>query len=141
MKLRPETSGNRYLDRGEWKKLVSRKEEFTNIVSVLNQFYVARTPYSQFSNSQKLRIQLEKEGFKNFEAFLKKLGEHDFLIYLRTEGKYESWIHIDGIQEERDRFLNEGTKDHPVFDIVCVSDLFEKDCVFAEEEETKTFSK
>lgn len=128
------------VDQGEWKKLISRKDEFTNIVSVLNQFYVAKTPYSKLSNSQKLRIQLEKEGFKNFEAFLKKLGEHDFLIYLKADGKYESWIHIDGIQEERDRFTIEGMKDHPVFEIVCISDLFEKDCVLAEEEETKPFS-
>ncbi|MBM9499894.1 hypothetical protein JWG44_06475 [Leptospira sp. 201903071] len=129
------------LDQGEWKKLISRKDEFVNIVSVLNQFYVAKAPYSKLSNSQKLRIQLEKDGFKNFEAFLKRLGEHDFLIYIKANEKYESWIHIDGIQEERDRFLNEGTKIHPVFDIVCISDLFEKDCVFAEEEETKSFSK
>ncbi|AOP35834.1 hypothetical protein A0128_01355 [Leptospira tipperaryensis] len=129
------------LDQGEWKKLISRKDEFANIVSVLNQFYVTKTPYCKLSNSQKLRIQLEKDGFKDFEAFLKRLGEHDFLIYLKANEKYESWIHIDGIQEKRDRFLNEGTKTHPVFDIVCVSDLFEKDCVFAEEEETKTFSK
>ncbi|XDD50451.1 hypothetical protein AB3N59_01165 [Leptospira sp. WS92.C1] len=123
-----------------WMKLITRKEEFRRIVSVLNGFYRSKTTIRKLNGSQKMRIRLEKKDFQNFEVFLKKIGDHDFLIFLKIENKYDSWIHIDGIQEERERFILEGKTDHPVFKIVCISDLYRKDCVFAKREETKTFS-
>ncbi|EMF82961.1 hypothetical protein LEP1GSC188_2731 [Leptospira weilii serovar Topaz str. LT2116] len=44
---------------------------------------------------------------------------------------------MDGIQEEKDRFLKEGKDDHPIFEHISISDLYENNCVFANAEETK----
>ncbi|PJZ29846.1 LIC_13246 family protein [Leptospira kmetyi] len=126
------------LNQGEWMKLVSKKEEFRRIVSTLNRFYIPRIPFSKLNEGQRMRFRLAENPVKDFEVFFKKNRECEFLVFLKVDGRFESWIHLDGIQEERDRFLKEGKTDHDIFQIICLSDLYENHCVFAEEEETKT---
>lgn len=126
------------LNRGEWMKLISKKEEFCRIVSTLNRFYIPKLPFSKLNEGQKMRILLAENQIKDFEVFLKKTRDYEFVVFLKMEGRFESWIHLDGIGKERDRFLKEGKTDHDIFKCACIGDLYENDCVFAPEEETKT---
>lgn len=119
-------------------KLISKKEEFCRIVSTLNRFYIPRIPFSKLNEGQRMRLRLGENPVKDFEVFFKKNREYEFFVFLKMEGRFESWIHLDGIQKERDRFLKEGKTDHDIFKLICVSDLYENHCVFAGEEETKT---
>ncbi|EKR99932.1 hypothetical protein LEP1GSC125_3057 [Leptospira mayottensis 200901122] len=84
-----------------------------------------------------MRIRLAQKKVKKFEVFLKKVSGYEFIIFLQIENQFESWIHVDGIQEEKDRFLKEGKNDHPIFEHISISDLYENNCVFANAEETK----
>ncbi|TGM09717.1 hypothetical protein EHQ76_01530 [Leptospira barantonii] len=126
------------LNRGEWMKLISKKEEFCRIVSTLNRFYIPRIPFSKLNEGQRMRLRLGENPVKDFEVFFKKNREYEFFVFLKMEGRFESWIHLDGIQKERDRFLKEGKTDHDIFKLICISDLYENHCIFAAEEETKT---
>lgn len=119
-------------------KLISKKEEFCRIVSTLNRFYIPRIPFSKLNEGQRMRLRLGENPVKDFEVFFKKNREYEFFVFLKMEGRFESWIHLDGIQKERDRFLKEGKTDHDIFKLICISDLYENHCIFAAEEETKT---
>ncbi|AXR59813.1 LIC_13246 family protein [Leptospira mayottensis] len=124
-------------NRGKWMKLISRKNNFRKIVSTLNDFYIPKIPFSKLAEGQKMRIRLAQKKVKKFEVFLKKVSGYEFIIFLQIENQFESWIHVDGIQEEKDRFLKEGKNDHPIFEHISISDLYENNCVFANAEETK----
>lgn len=65
---------------------------------------------------------------------------YEYLIYcevilfdFRTE--CENWIHVDGIQLERDNLRSRGIIDHPAFEINCVTDLYCKFSNPVEEDE------
>ncbi len=118
-------------------KLISRKNDFRKIVSTLNNFYIPKIPFSKLAEGQKMRIRLAQKKVKKFEAFLKKISDYEFIIFLQIENQFEPWIHLDGIREEKDRFLKEGKDDHPIFEHISISDLYENNCVFANAEETK----
>ncbi|WP_078125201.1 LIC_13246 family protein [Leptospira alexanderi] len=124
-------------NREKWMKLISRKNDFRKIVSTLNNFYIPKIPFSKLAEGQKMRIRLAQKKVKKFEAFLKKISDYEFIIFLQIENQFESWIHLDGIREEKDRFLKEGKSDHPIFEHISISDLYENNCVFANAEETK----
>ncbi|MBW0433382.1 hypothetical protein HGB47_07105 [Leptospira yasudae] len=129
------------LNQGEWMKLVSNRKDFLKIVSTLNDFYIPKVPFKQLNEGQKLRVKLVREESENFDVFLKRRKEHEFVIFLRVGKRFESWIHQDGIREAKDYFLEQGKTDHPIFQCPCVSDLYEEHCVFAGEKETKTFDR
>lgn len=46
--------------------------------------------------------------------------KHNFVVIIKHGNKYESFIHVDGIQEERERETN---RSHPVFKIECLTDI------------------
>lgn len=113
----------------QWKELISRKEEFQHILRVLNNYYemVAKTR----SASRDFRKKIAKEPSPSgFRVFFKKFGNYEFevLAFLESDPREEErWFHLDGIQEERDKLKTIGNLEHPVFQIVCVSDLYELD--------------
>lgn len=68
---------------------------------------------------------------KKIESEIKNNKHYEYLIYSEMilagfRKEYENWIHIDGIQLERDRLSGMGVVDHPAFDIVCMTDLYNK---------------
>lgn len=118
----------------EWKQLAETdKPEFQNILGILNRYY------SQFSKDKeetqsflppvKFRKDVEKSKPEEVSIYLKKFGKYEFLVYVEISGdkpRKDSWIHIDGVQQERDDFLKKGIKTHPVFEITCLEDLYQK---------------
>ncbi|AVV50336.1 MULTISPECIES: LIC_13246 family protein [Leptospira] len=122
---------------GKWMKLISRKNDFRKIVSTLNSFYIPKIPFSKLGEGQKMRIRLAQKRIQKFEVLLKKINDYEFIIFLQIENQFESWVYVDGIREEKERFLKDGKNDHPIFQYTSISDLYENNCVFANEEETK----
>ncbi|EKO34530.1 LIC_13246 family protein [Leptospira santarosai] len=122
---------------GKWMKLISRKNDFRKIVSTLNSFYIPKIPFSKLGEGQKMRIRLAQKRIQKFEVLLKKINDYEFIIFLQIENQFESWVYVDGIREEKERFLKDGKNDHPIFQYISISDLYENNCVFANEEETK----
>lgn len=113
----------------KWKELVSRKQEFQHILRVLNNYYemVAKAKSASRDFRKKLAEEPNAEGFR---VFFKKFGKYEFevLAFLEREPREEErWFHLDGIQEERDKLLELKKDNHPVFQIICVEDLYQMD--------------
>ncbi|MCB1193465.1 MAG: hypothetical protein H7A23_17890 [Leptospiraceae bacterium] len=116
-----------------WYELVFRKEDFLHIINVLNRYYDMYPPKNHPSDSHRFREDLTKTPVNSIRIFLKKFGDYEFLIsaeILESDSKrMDSWIHVDGIKQERHDLENKGVYDHPVFEIVCLTDLYEDSCV------------
>ncbi|EMY76721.1 hypothetical protein LEP1GSC060_3260 [Leptospira weilii serovar Ranarum str. ICFT] len=124
--------------REEWRKLISKKDDFRKIVSTLNDFYIPKIPFSKLDEGQRMRVRLAKGKIKNFDVFLKKTDDHEFLIFLKVADRFESWIHQDGVGQAKEHFSKEGKTDHLVFRFPCIGELYEKHSAFVREEEMKT---
>ena len=49
---------------------------------------------------------------------------HHYVVIIKYGDKYESFLHVDGIQEERELLHKQGRgTDHPVFSIECLTDI------------------
>ena len=72
--------------------------------------------------------------------FVKKFGNYEYLIYseIKENGekvRSDTWIHIDGIGEERDLFTSKDILTHPVHNILCMRDLYKDSKALTEERE------
>ena len=113
----------------EWKELKVKKNEFQQIVSILNKFYSRNMEEPEKSESFLFREEFTKASEENIKIYFQKFGNYEFLVtaeILSEKGsKKETWIHIDGIQEEREELLRAGKQNHPIFQLTCVTDLYE----------------
>ena len=119
-----------------WYELVENKTDFQKIQTVLCRYYKQfETPNT--SQSAVFREKLSQIPVRNCKIFIKKFSRFDFQIYAEIREKdtkeADFWTHIDGIAEERELFQKSGNLDHPVFRIVCMSDLYENYCIPARE--------
>ncbi|TGL60861.1 LIC_13246 family protein [Leptospira sarikeiensis] len=117
-----------------WMKLNTDQLGFLGIVHSINRFYDG----IQGSQSKELRYfrkKLVRTDFRKSHIFLKKFGDYEYLIYARIEsnGNSESdtWVHVDGIRMERDKMKAKGVRNHPSYEIRCLSDIFETSCTRA----------
>ena len=109
-----------------WKKVGSKQvEDFQNILKVLVRFYdTVLSEREEKNQSHEFRKKLsEMTDTKKVEIYLRKFGKYEYLIYADVNGEADSWIHVDGIAEEREQLKG---KDHPVHAIVCMSDIYKK---------------
>jgi hypothetical protein len=110
----------------EWKELTSRKDEFLHILRILNHYYEMQ---SQTKNELYLfRRNLVERPPEQIRIFFSKIGTYEFFVSVSQSldlDALKTWLHMDGIAEERERFREIGNMDHPVFSITCLSDLFE----------------
>lgn len=109
----------------KWRELQERKDEFLHILRILNHYYEMRgeTKTERF----RFREKLVKMDPNEIQIFFSKLGTYEYQVACATKKnpKLESWIHIDGIDEERARMSAVGKMDHPVFTLVCLGDLYQ----------------
>ncbi|MCG6140564.1 hypothetical protein EHR01_09800 [Leptospira mtsangambouensis] len=107
-----------------WRELVTKKEEFLHILRILNHYYEMRgeTKSKQYA----FRRHLADSSPESVQIFFSKLGPFEYQVACRVlpEEQVETWIHIDGIAEERERLKQIGNTEHPVFSLVCLGDLF-----------------
>ena len=111
----------------EWKELKNRKGDFVEIIKILNRFYCL-SPGEEKSPSVNFREEICESKLNDLSIFIQKFGDYEFLIkVIISKGKsdkQDSWIHIDGIQQEREELLRSGIKEHPVFQLICITDLY-----------------
>lgn len=109
----------------EWRELVTKKEEFLHILRILNHYYEMRgeTKSKQFG----FRRLLADSDPNTVQIFFAKIGSFEYQVACRLlpNEDTETWIHIDGIAEEREKLRGIGNTEHPVFSLVCLGDLFE----------------
>ncbi|MCW7494585.1 hypothetical protein ND861_18010 [Leptospira sp. 2 VSF19] len=107
-----------------WRELVTKKDEFLHILRILNHYYEMRgeTKSKQFA----FRSHLANSPPESVQIFFSRLGPFEYQVACRILPKeeIETWIHIDGIAEERERLKQIGNTEHPVFSLVCLGDLF-----------------
>lgn len=112
-----------------WYELLGQKEDFQNTVHILNRYYELNSP-TQVSEALLFRKEIVTSKPENLRIFLKRFGTYEFLVVVEitfeTGKKIDSWIHIDGIMQERKICTEQGKLTHPVFNIVSLSDLYEK---------------
>lgn len=108
---------------GDWKEIskVEDVKKFQNILGVLNRYY---TQFSEKSSTQIFRELIASSSPEAVKLSLKKFGEYEYLIKAEVGDKSESWIHIDGIAEERKTHASNNNLYHPVFEITCLTDIF-----------------
>ena len=107
---------------------IEKIKEFQRILKVLQNYYA-------LSDNKKSATSLNRDAIINadpsnvyLEITRLPKTKYDYKVkgYDKkseyTEDSIE-WIHIDGIAQERENFLENGIDNHPVFNIVCLSDL------------------
>lgn len=117
---------------GEWKILTREGTlEFQNILRILNRYYDAFNASKEKSATQKFREDVSLLPDSKVEIYTKKFGKYEYLMYCEVvedgeRSRSDTWIHIDGIAEERDVLHEKTIESHPVYNIVCMRDIFEK---------------
>lgn len=110
----------------DWRELLERKDDFLHILRILNHYYENQ---SQTKNQLYLfRKELVERDPETIRIFLAKIGTYEYFVSASLSldpNETETWIHVDGIAEEREKLKAIPNLDHPVFSLVCMSDLFE----------------
>lgn len=102
------------------------KKELQKIVSILNRYYGIKTPETE------KREKLVLTSPEKIKIRLKKFGENQFFVdcIILADKKKDfvkcDWLHVDAIVEERKIMTEKEKLDHPVFKIVCLSDLWDR---------------
>ncbi|PJZ69911.1 hypothetical protein CH373_13320 [Leptospira perolatii] len=124
-----------------WKKLIKDQKDFFRIVGILNRYYDYLRGSLEESNSQKFRKRLLETRVEDTEIYFKRFGVYEYVVFakIRTEqgSETDSWIHLDGILQERTNFLERWIQDHPIFGIKCISDIYEESCSMISKEEVE----
>ncbi|MFB5652908.1 LIC_13246 family protein [Leptospira wolffii] len=129
----------------QWKQLDSVGiDHFRKIQHLLNTFY-KEVGFHQKKELAYFKNRLVTE--ENVKIFIKKIRNgsednkyYEYLIYsemilVGMRKECENWIHIDGIQVERDDLRGKGIIDHPAFEINCVTDLYKEYAFHATEDQ------
>lgn len=69
---------------------------------------------------------------ESFRVYLKRFGNYEYLVTAEiiegNSSRMDSWIHVDGIKQERDELLSQGNLSHPVHAVISLSDLYSGAC-------------
>ncbi|WP_036069204.1 LIC_13246 family protein [Leptospira noguchii] len=108
---------------GVWKEINSvGKIKFNKILRVLNNFYD-----SVKNKTRDFKFLLPQA--QNAKIYLQKLDDFSYLIFAEIiepeTTMRENWIHIDGIKEEQERFTSLGIINHPIFEIPCLTEVYD----------------
>lgn len=122
-----------------WYELIAKKGEFQDILKILNRFY-EQLPDEEPNPTRQFREKILNADPENLRIFFKKFGLYEFIVAAEIKEKEgiqsDSWIHIDGIAQERAELSKIGLTGHPIFSITCISDLFNSACKKAEDRQT-----
>lgn len=97
------------------------KEEFITILTTICRY--KKINKSQTTSKDQFYFRLIKKPIDRYEIAIEKIAEYDFIVRVFLKTKIESWIHIDGILEERNDLRKKRVTDHPVFQINCLYDI------------------
>ena len=100
-------------------------QKFQEILGILNRYYNTINDNKK-SETQKNRDRIEKENSENVILRVRKFGNYEYLIDAEIKNVLrDTWIHLDGIAEERNLLKDRGITNHPVFNIVSLGDIFD----------------
>ena len=104
-----------------WKEIKEEtdKKEFQAIIHIVNKYYALNNGVKN-----EFREKLVLSNSENFSVKLKAMAGNSFSVLVELNNVLETWIHLDGIVEERKTMTEKGNLDHPVFKIVCLTDLY-----------------
>ena len=97
--------------------------EFQKIVKILNKYYNTLGSIPK-SNSTLFRQKIVEAPASKLTISLSQNDKYTYTVQATYLQETYEWIHIDGIQEERDQFQEKEITDHPVFQITCLTDLY-----------------
>ncbi len=129
------------------------KVEFKNIVHILNRFYDLSPGKGHPTLAHIFRQEIVITENKDLRIFLKQFGTYEFLIVVEIsfqtkeksnssleketevkenlfpeqKRKMDTWIHVDGISQERILMKEKGILKHPVFNIISLQDILLKE--------------
>lgn len=108
---------------------------FIRILNVLNRYYELQK--DKKIDGLGFRKKIVESNGESLNVYLKQFEEYSFMVHVKLLDEQGSWIHIDGIAEERKQieifsFLT--SPNHPIFEIDCLSDIF-ADCIESENQE------
>jgi len=101
---------------------------FIRILNVLNRYYESQEGKKIYG--LEFRKKIVESNHADLSVYLKQFGEYEFMVHAKLLDEHGSWIHIDGIAEERKQV----GPNHPIFEIDCLSDIF-ADCIESENQE------
>lgn len=115
------------------------KEAFLKIQTILHKYYQVDQHLKTRNNEQDTSgLLYDHEKFiarfitlpvSSMKIFLKWTYGYEYrvIVKIKLEKKVirKAWIHLDGIAEERKLHGARGNLTHPVFEIPCVSDIFQ----------------
>lgn len=78
------------------------------------------------SVNTEFRKKLVSSDASDLSVKVDHIEEYVYSVRCTYNGETHEWIHIDSIFEEREALLKKGVTKHPVFDIVCLSDLYDE---------------
>ncbi|RHX77487.1 LIC_13246 family protein [Leptospira yasudae] len=112
-----------------WKELTQEGvTQFKTILSAIEKFQ-SITLRSETTEGSPWDFKRDLLKAKECRIYVKATEDkHVFQIYAEIieeeKVRRENWIHVDGIQEAREVFESQGKLGHPVFDILCLSDIY-----------------
>lgn len=117
--------------KGSWREVINEedKKSFQHIVHTLCRYYDLMPPVNHPSDAHKFRMDIVNSLPENFKVYLKPFGEVEYLIVCeihypeKNANILDSWIHVDGIVQEREFQKEKGNLTHPTFNIVCITDF------------------
>lgn len=119
-----------------WFLLQKNIGDFKQILRILNHFYSGIR--EKISETEMFREEIIHTKEENLEIFLKKFGDYEYLVAVKIQeeenSRMDSWIHIDGVLQEREFMKEIGNLNHPVFSIPCISDLYNNSCIKSDSE-------
>jgi hypothetical protein len=117
------------ISKSDWKQLVKGKEDFLKILRDLNQFYKNKAKTVNL-NLNEFREEITFTKARNLRIYILKYAQFEYLVCVEIRKdkqiRRESWIHIDGVSYEKEVLKKSGVNDHPIFDALSMTELFEK---------------
>jgi len=108
------------------------KEQFQHIVKVLCNYYSLHSAKKeQQTKSFLFRKQVSEINLNELTVNIKRLSDFEYLITCKIKGikEPESWIHVDGIEQERFELMNKGVTDSPIFNVISMTDIYRKSSI------------
>ncbi|WP_036096573.1 LIC_13246 family protein [Leptospira weilii] len=107
-----------------WKEIDSvGKIKLNEILRVLNNFYDSMVK----NKTRDFKFLLPQA--QNTKIYLQKLDDFSYFVFaeiIEPESTMrDNWMHIDGIKEEQVHFTSLGILDHPIFDIPCLTEVYD----------------
>jgi hypothetical protein len=98
--------------------------EYREICKTLRRFYnMSKKTYNSVMNDF-----VEYSTLDDWKVELVKTDSYEYrvsVINIITGDQY-THLHIDGIREERDKYIKSGQRGHSVFSITCLTDIYER---------------